>query len=137
LVGVNQLVRQVLLGSIFAHLDPGPSDYSWVVGDWLGLHAEELSKKYQVGLDPQECFTEVDEDRYMEDSIGVQVEVLDTVIAEKTFEEVARRKSQPALYESGEHRDLVGVLLHRIRIPGGGTPHVHLFFPKETTVEQR
>jgi hypothetical protein len=32
-----------------------------------GLHAEELSKKYPVGLDPQECF----------------------VIVEKTFEEVA------------------------------------------------
>jgi hypothetical protein len=33
-----------------------------------------------VGLDPQEFFAEVDEDRYMEDSIGVQVEVLDTVV---------------------------------------------------------
>jgi hypothetical protein len=44
----------------------------------------------------------------MEDSIGVQVEVLDTVIVEKTFEEVAHRKSQPALHESGEHRDFIG-----------------------------
>jgi hypothetical protein len=90
-----------------------------------------------VGLDPQERFAIVDEDRYMEDPIGVQVEVLDTVIVEKTFEEVARRKSQPALHESGEHRDVIGVLLHWIRIPSGGTPHVHLLFPKETTVEQR
>jgi hypothetical protein len=48
-------------------LGPGPSDYSWVIGAWLGLHAGELSKKYPVGLDPQECFAEVDEDRYMED----------------------------------------------------------------------
>jgi hypothetical protein len=44
LVGVNQLVRQVLLGSIFTHLDPRPSDYFWVVGAWLGLHAKELSE---------------------------------------------------------------------------------------------
>jgi hypothetical protein len=44
LVGVNQLVRQVLLGGIFVHLDPDPSDYFWVVGAWLGLHAEELSE---------------------------------------------------------------------------------------------
>jgi hypothetical protein len=63
LVGVNQLVRQVLLGGVFAHLDDGPSDYSWIIGVWLGLHAEELSKQHPVGLDPQECFTEVDEDR--------------------------------------------------------------------------
>jgi hypothetical protein len=44
LVGVNQLVRQILLGGIFAHLDLSPSDYSRVVGAWLGLHAEELSE---------------------------------------------------------------------------------------------
>jgi hypothetical protein len=34
-----------------------------------------------VGLDPQERFTEMDEDRYVEDAIGVEVEVLDTVIS--------------------------------------------------------
>jgi hypothetical protein len=50
----------------------------------------------------------MDEDRYVEDAIGVQVEVLDTVIIEKTLEEVARWESQPALHESREHRDLVG-----------------------------
>jgi predicted phosphatase len=38
-----------------------------------------------VVLDPQECFTEVDEDRYMEDSIGVEVEVLDTVVNTKNW----------------------------------------------------
>jgi hypothetical protein len=75
---------------------------------------------HPVGLDPQECFVEVDEDRYMEDSIWVQVEVLDTIIVEKTFEEVARWESQPALHESHEHRDLVGVLLHRVRVSRGG-----------------
>jgi hypothetical protein len=48
----------------------------------------------------------------MDDSIRVQVEVLNTIIVEKTFEEVAHWKSQPALYEWGKHRDLVGVLLH-------------------------
>jgi hypothetical protein len=44
LVGVNQLVCQVLLGGIFAHLDLGPSDYFWVVGVGLGPDAEELSE---------------------------------------------------------------------------------------------
>jgi hypothetical protein len=39
MVGVDQLVRQVLLGSVLAHLDAGPSDY--VIGAQQGLHAEE------------------------------------------------------------------------------------------------
>jgi hypothetical protein len=52
LVGVDQLVRQVLLRDVLAHLDAGPSDYSGVVSARLGLHAEELPEKYPVGLDP-------------------------------------------------------------------------------------
>jgi hypothetical protein len=56
---------------------------------------KELSKEYPLGLDSQECFTEVDEDRYIEDSIGVQVEVLDTIIVEKTFEEVLAGRAKP------------------------------------------
>jgi hypothetical protein len=54
LIGDDQLISHVLLGGVFAHLDAGPSDYSWVVGARLGLHAEELSKQHPVWLDPQE-----------------------------------------------------------------------------------
>jgi hypothetical protein len=80
LVGVDQLVCQVLLRGVLAHLDAGPSDYSGVVGTRLGLHAEELPKEYLVGLDPQECFAKMDEDRSVEDAVGVEIEVLNTVI---------------------------------------------------------
>jgi heme A synthase len=73
LIGVDQLICKVLLGVVFAHLDAGPSDYSWVVGARLGLHAKELSKQHLVWLDPQEGFAEVDEEGDVEDSIGVQV----------------------------------------------------------------
>jgi hypothetical protein len=45
----------------------------------------------------------VDEDGDVKNSIGVQVQVLDTVIVEKTFEEVARRECKSALHEPGEH----------------------------------
>jgi hypothetical protein len=31
----------------------GASDYSWVVGARLGLHAEELSEQHQWGLIPK------------------------------------------------------------------------------------
>jgi hypothetical protein len=80
LVGVDQLVREVLLRGVLAHLDPGSPNYSGVVGAWLGLHSEEFSKKYPVGLDPQEGFAEVNEDRSVEDTVGVEVEVLDVVV---------------------------------------------------------
>jgi hypothetical protein len=33
-----------------------------------------------VGLDPQEGITEVKEDRSVEDTVGVEVEVLDAVV---------------------------------------------------------
>jgi hypothetical protein len=49
-----------------------------------------------MGLDPHEGLAEVDEDGDVKDSVGVEVQVLDTVVLEETFEEVARRESQPA-----------------------------------------
>jgi hypothetical protein len=45
----------------------------------------------------------MDEDRSVEDAIGVEIEVLDTVILKKPLEEVACWEGQPALHESREH----------------------------------
>jgi hypothetical protein len=80
MVGVDQLVRQVLLRGVLALLDAGPSDYSGVVGARLGLHAEKLPEEYPVGLDPQESLAKMDEDGGVEDTVGVEIEVLDTVV---------------------------------------------------------
>jgi hypothetical protein len=55
LVGVDQLLCQVLLRGVFSHLDAGSSDYPGVVGAWLGLHAEELPEEYPVGLMPKKA----------------------------------------------------------------------------------
>jgi hypothetical protein len=90
LVGVDQLVRQVLLCGVFAHLDTGSSNYSGVVGTQLWLHSEKLPEEYPVGFDPQESFAKVDEDGGVEDTIGVEVEVLDAVVLQEPLEEVAR-----------------------------------------------
>jgi hypothetical protein len=38
-----------------------------------------------MGLDPQECFTEMDEDCGMENTVGVEVEVLNSVVPEEAF----------------------------------------------------
>jgi hypothetical protein len=42
LVGVYELVREVLLGGVLPHLDPRSADYPWVAGARLQLHLEEL-----------------------------------------------------------------------------------------------
>jgi hypothetical protein len=73
LIGVDQLVREVLLRGILAHLDPGSPNYMGVVGSWLELDSEEFSEKYPVGLDPQESFAEVHEDGGVEDTVGLRL----------------------------------------------------------------
>jgi hypothetical protein len=41
-----------------------------------------------VGLDSHECFAEVHKYRDMENTIGIQVQLLDTVVLEKTLKEI-------------------------------------------------
>jgi hypothetical protein len=79
----------------------------------------------------------MDEDRSVENAVGVEIEVLDTVILQKPLEEVACWESQPALHESREHWDLIWILLHRVWISRGGTPHVNLLHPEKSAVQQR
>jgi hypothetical protein len=92
LVGVYELVREVLLGGILPHLDPCPSDYPRVAGARLRLHPEELPEQVPMGLDPQKSFTEMYEDSSVEDTVGVEVVVLDALVPHEPLEEVARWK---------------------------------------------
>jgi hypothetical protein len=94
LVRINELVSQILVGRVFSHLNASPSDYSRVVGAWLRLQIEELPEQDPVGLDSHECFVEMHEDRNVENTIGVQVQVLDTVVLvfEKTLEKIRGRE---------------------------------------------
>jgi hypothetical protein len=48
----------------------------------LRLHLEELPEQVPMGLDPQKGFTEMYEDGNVEDTIGVEVELLDAVVPE-------------------------------------------------------
>jgi hypothetical protein len=51
LVRLYQFVHQVLVSSVFPHLDANSSDYSRIVGTGLRLQPEELPKQNPVGLD--------------------------------------------------------------------------------------
>jgi hypothetical protein len=48
-----------------------------------------------MGLDPQKRLAEMDEDGGMENTVGVEVEVLDAVVPHEPLEEVARRTESP------------------------------------------
>jgi hypothetical protein len=48
-----------------------------------------------MGLDPQKSFTEMNEDGGVENTIGVEVEVLDAVVPHEPLEEVARGSESP------------------------------------------
>jgi hypothetical protein len=80
LVGIYQLVGEVLLGGILPHLDPCSSDYSRIAGAGLRLHPEQLPKQDPMGLDPQEGFAKMNKDGGVEDTVGVEVEVLDAIV---------------------------------------------------------
>jgi hypothetical protein len=135
-VGINELVRQVLLRGVFSQLDVGSSDYPWVGGTWLRLDLEELSEKDPVRLDPKEGLTEVHEGCGMEDAVGVQVQVLDSVVPEETLEEIAGRERKSALHEPREHWNLVFGLLHWIWISSSSPPHVDLLLSDEPAVQE-
>jgi hypothetical protein len=101
-----------------------------------GFTRKNFRNKIQWGLDPQKGFAEMYEDDSVENTVGVEVEVLDAVVPHEPLEEVARRERKFAFREAREHRDLIFILLHRVRIPGGGPPHVDLLLAKESTIQQ-
>jgi hypothetical protein len=83
---------EILLGSVLSHLDPRSTDYPRVAGAGLRLHPEELPEQNPMGLDPQKGFAEMYEDSDVEDTVGVEVEVLNVVVPHEPLEEVARRE---------------------------------------------
>jgi hypothetical protein len=101
-----------------------------------GFTRKKLPEKYPVGFDPLESFAKVDEDGGVEDTVGVEVEVLDVVVLQEPLDGVACWESQPALREPCEHQDLIRILLHGVRISRGSAPHVDFLLPKKFTVQQ-
>jgi hypothetical protein len=59
-----------------------------------------------MGLDPQEGFAKMYKDGGVEDTVGVEVEVLDVVVPQQPFEEVAGGERQSALREPGENIEI-------------------------------
>jgi hypothetical protein len=73
-----------------------------------------------MGLDAQKRSVEMHEERDVENTVRIQIEVLDSVVPEQALEEVTGGQCQSTLRELGEHRDLVWILLHWIWISRGG-----------------
>jgi hypothetical protein len=73
LVGVDELVREVLLGGVLPHLDSRSSDYPRVAGAWLRLHPEELPEQDPMRLDPQKSFAKMYKDSDVEYTLGLKL----------------------------------------------------------------
>jgi hypothetical protein len=89
-----------------------------------------------MGLDPRKASQKWSKTAVWNIPLGVEVEVLDAVVPHEPLEENARRERKLALCEPREHRDLIFILLHRVRIPSGGSPHVNFLLAEESTVQQ-
>jgi hypothetical protein len=61
---------------------------------------ENLTPECPVGFDPKEAFTERDETRNVENSVGIQIVELNPVSKEKTSEERMRGKRKPSKEKS-------------------------------------
>jgi hypothetical protein len=58
----------------------------------------------------------------VEDPVGIDIQVLNTIVPEHSFEELTCGECQSTLYEPGEHWDFIRILLHQVRITGGSVP---------------
>jgi hypothetical protein len=72
----------------------------------------------------------------VEDTVGVEVEVLDAIVLQEPLEEITCWERQPSLRESREHGDLIWILLHGIWISRSGTPHIDFLLPKKSHFRQ-
>jgi hypothetical protein len=88
----------------------------------LRLHLEELPEQNPVGLDSPKRLTEVYKDGDVENTVGIQIQVLAAIVPEKTFEEITSEERLSTLRESGEHWNLIWIFLHQIRVARGGAP---------------
>jgi hypothetical protein len=70
LVRVDELVRKVLVSSIFTHLNASSSNYSRVVGARLHLHPKKFLEQDPAGFDPHEGFAEVEKTEMWQMSFG-------------------------------------------------------------------
>ena len=88
LVQVDEIILEVLLMHSFLHLDARSTDYVRKVVVRLQLHPEELPEQRPMGSDSQKGLIEVNEDRNVEDTIGVQMDMLDLVVIQSPSEEI-------------------------------------------------
>jgi hypothetical protein len=63
----REFVRYVFLTGMLPKLDANAPYHRWIFCGGLGLHAEKIAEKGPVGLNSEEGFTQVDENRDVAD----------------------------------------------------------------------
>jgi hypothetical protein len=70
---VTQIIRDVLGFPPLAELQPSSPNYIYLRMVRMGFQMKEILKQVKVGLDPQESFAQVDENRDVENGVRGQV----------------------------------------------------------------
>ena len=99
----------------------------------MGLQMEEISKKIEVGLDPQESFTEMDKDRDVKNRIRGQVMHLNPPAMKKAPEEIRNRKTEASKNMTKKNNRFVSLLMRK-RLPIRMSPMDHAPRLKKVTL---
>ena len=66
-------VLDIVLVHLLPKLEPRSSDYIDVFVVVMGFQMEEMTKKILVGLDAKECFSQLNKNGNMQDTVGIQM----------------------------------------------------------------
>jgi len=84
----------------------------------LWFQLEKKSKEFELGLDAQKCFSQMHEDRNMNEGIGGQMMKLDPVVMQESRKERRAWKPQSSFQEGGESNNFTRIFIRMIFTQG-------------------
>ena len=106
-------------------LQPSAPNYFYLRVIRMRLQMKEILERIEMGLDPQEDFTQMDKDRDVNDGIRGQVMHWNPPVVKEATEEVRNRKTEAPKNMRKENNRFVSSLMMK-RLPYGCTPMDHI-----------
>ena len=72
---------------------------------------EQVAEEFEVGLDAQESFTQMYEDRNIDRGVGSKMMQRDFVVIQKTRKEIRTRKSKSAFEIRGKSNNFASIFI--------------------------
>ena len=77
----------------------------------LWLKMEQVAEEFEVGLDAQESFTQMYEDRNIDGGVGSKMMQRGSVVIQKTRKEIRTRKSKSAIEIRGKSNNFASIFI--------------------------